>query len=66
MAEGYKPNYMALWSKVQRDVKGLTNGDVVAIYGVRMFWAVHIGRFDMFKDAVDERLKDIEQNLIAT
>lgn len=56
--ERYQPDYKMLWKKVNRNVKGLKNGDVVALYGIRMFWAVHSGRFDLFKAAVDEHLKD--------
>jgi hypothetical protein len=63
MAEAYKPDYQKLWKKVNRNVKGLTNGDVVALYGIRMFWAIHSSRFDLFKDAIDEHLKEVGENV---
>jgi hypothetical protein len=53
----YEPDYKKLWKKVQRNVKGLTNGDVIALYGIRMFWAINVGRFDLFKEACDDHLK---------
>lgn len=56
----YTPNYKALWKKAQRNIKGLRNGDVVALYGVRMFWAINSRQFDLFKQALDEHLKALE------
>jgi hypothetical protein len=62
MTEVYKPDYQKLWKKVNRNVKGLTNGDVVGLYGIRMFWAIHLSRFDLFKNAIDEHLKEESKN----